>query len=1222
MILNEKSSSEETIILKAIHQLPQMSSLRAIFDDSSVIGSKTLSHTASCRNLDDPELMRAGKAMTALVLPLSRRTQLFTGWTSDIEVFYAKVLAEVSTAIKSTSVILRKPDCAGPEAAISSTALCQCLESLDSLILYNNASLSFENVRGRKSYVEISLDALKTIEQSISDNHIAVAGPDAQTIIQILNRLLVFTYQILCTARSSVLDGSVRINAVNIWDKLARLALSRALHHEQLVRSLAKLARTSGEENDSRGQFIADSTPAMETIVIIRHLSEGFPGQHHVADLDTLLAEHIRCETRPSPSETLARVALILCCVCPLVPLDLEGLFRPTVEDTTCYSGWHLLLPALTSFLNDYVRNKAGRTDMPRQLGLVIFKWCFFLVRDWAWEDADNLLKVMFKAYSENNMMDLFTTPSSRTAGFLDHDPRSVDVLACDDTDFDIFLKITARTLQQKGKSRAIANRVRSLVFSLSPNNSRGLREDQDLKQEDLVAMANCYDLYLTLYRYAPRGCQPRLSQIEGLIDFSHCHRAVCRLALNAWAGISESAVVTSAESAELDELAQWVQKMTFYTVSKFSSARQEVVEALEREGRIMFDGAERVIQANRRAATSQLLEIMHTWCSALKQCPTELHTRHLLKGTQLSDIILLSQTPVGLDDAVVFRIFDLVKTYTEKAPSARMDGSLNSDLHNTFRHVLADRLNAHAKLEDNLLSAMTDTWFVIAQSMVRANFKSWDDYLLPQSPLSFHLLAGTETSRQSKVLFVSKLIAADQMHFELDRFFFYNFWIESLLQPERLLRFEHILTNSILKADPDPLSLDSLSRAFGNRVDGAFSTLHDFLPHRLDVIRHLVRNIYTLQFNHEEDFPDGNLSRLQGAALLKTMASTMKCTWFKLRVPDRTGWADFIHAVLYELQVYSYNGFHLDKWFTDPRNSEFPKKDYILEDMFVCKPGAPRRQVDNAMIMTFRASCEAALASGEQAKWTLKLADTFCRTDFSRVDKDGHLPIDIPLQTRFIQLVFPAYIERAFRAPYNMLALPLLASVTELCQRLHLRIDGHDPRNMEEFAIMIATLLASMRQALQNITTNQIFETPIHTLVLGNMVHFSEKAYARWLQIRQYHPWSEPVASLERVMGACISDIYDCARLVVRSAQFPELVPILDDSKTFEVPDLDTRMGAFAAQDLMEAVRMNWEPRGTGGFYCRRGCTPAVVDMMPPMGKVRDFLSVHLKALKAAMGM
>ena len=712
---------------------------------------------------------------------------------------------------------------------------------------------------------------------------------------------------------------------------------------------------------------------------------------------------------------------------------------------------WAALSSALTRFLRQTTIDPHN-LDLRQRLGFEAIRSCVEVYTNCLWSDDDSILQVLFQRYSENNMLELFVAPNMGSKRMLGQRLSGYLTSESSKTDFDFFLELIAATLQKKteaanngaGTAKSL-KRLRTLVSCLSPNNGRNLSHDQVLDLEDFVSMANTYSLYTILFTHVPSSCQPRLSQIHQLIDFTSCHWAICELALKAWVDITIHSVESAGDVADIQCLASWMQNTVLQMYEKLNTIPRTNEER-------HWPHVASVDLQNRSSTIGQIAQILDRWSEALARCSLASAHSILLKGDGLHKMIKLCQSDAADEDAIVCRIMHAIEMYCSRSDITSTEETRASAF-KFVRDVLSFTVSASAPASSNRLRAVTETWFALAEISVAQQQKNWDDFLTPTSSNSFYMLSDSETSRQCHALFMSLIFDADAVYFDLDREPFYKTWICGIVIPQEDLLFEHELTQRIMTHDAEVFPMHGVHEV----LDGQSGqlTLEGFKAARLNVVKYIVQCIYVLQFGgkeHSQDFMEQAMDIDQGRRLLQLMTATMKTRWQTSSADQRANYEPFVAEVIEHLQIYQYQGFDIDRWFTDPSLDGFPVNTLPLKHMFLRPAGRAPQGIDQDMICSFRKKCMRVAADNTDALYA-ELTAALSAHDDDIFDLEGNLLVETAMQLDFMGRVLSVYLEVFWNdSRHTPLFETILSTLISAFEGYHLRVGADEPESMSHF--------------------------------------------------------------------------------------------------------------------------------------------------------------------------
>ncbi|EXJ70905.1 uncharacterized protein A1O5_05897 [Cladophialophora psammophila CBS 110553] len=1239
-----KLYDDNDIISYAIQYPPGTSSWRntPLPHDSTSVRVRLLDATFSSM-ADTTRLLQPQWSHSSVTTPKSQRTLHATGWTIEVESIIRDAFQEI---FEITCGDFDTSDATPDEQA---RLLSQAAESVETIITYTNESLFFSNIQELEAFIHLTLDSIENLWQGIAICDTVTSRPHVSQTLRVLNGLLILGYQIYQCTTISGCPETIRGKTSKTWKNIASLAWELAFRKQNVAHFFCYIAA------QLEGDFVLDGhritpTTEVETVFLIHRLG---PHQEWNIYLENILSTHGKMGmVWGSQAESLAFTIVVLGCILSIV--GPHGLTTHSDASSASSLGCSLLrlLPThVSEFLKFFVEKKArystrfkAKIHQVRKLerfGLVIFRWCFVFARNFQIDTADSLLKQMFKYYSDktNNMLELFTSNLTDEAPpFIVRLTRPEQlVLEATDTDFHIFLKLTAITLaaqpladyETEEHVRKLALRKRSLLFILLPNKGRDslddntmlVDEDYPLPDLDLAAISNRYTLFTTLYHYAPIGFKPELSQIRDYIDFHTAHDAVRKVIVRCWENIANSALSQAAGQAagrvELLELGQWLLSLFFSMRDKLSR--------IPNIDNSMHEDEKRIHRANRNTTVDCILNIAKRYATAIDLCANQDQVSCLVTHEEVNSLTVSCYSKQGLGDIVVSGIFDLFTSYLKKV------GNVNDEtrsLMRDIRGVLVDQLNRGDPPDDVLLTSLTDTWFAIGKLMIEGGYYHGDQFLTARSQLSFPQIADTEIAKQCQVLLLSK-IATDRNVILADPCPFVSTWLLSMLKPEPMIKFEHRLTNQLMESIPDAFGLDELRRNISNGASSFFFDRSDIIKHRFSMVDHVVRYACSVQ-NDANPPSSAKLTKRQWDELMTKIERAMKQTWEQLDGAARPEWTIFMQKVIFRLSMYKSPGFEIDPWFLNLDQKGFEDKVFFLERLFIRLLDGNRRDRCDAehMATVLRTACETAWDSDKEGQFYQHLVGLFAANDPSYVDNDGKFLLDIASQLDFMKAVFPAYIERALSdtLPAMLFAVPILRTAAAILMRLEMRVDLEDQSHMESFAELIVALMEATVTAMRDAGCAPLFKHGWEIETICHLGHLCWLGCSRWAHLHRLFPSSGAVLSLQAYVQAyayyayewicTAADLEDDARPSDPElwAKYRMSADRAREDFGFELPKLVlpehiSALKDFAADDLEWSGRSDWDRRefttwGPVWVFTRPGLKPA---MKQPRHAVQD---------------
>ncbi|KAL2428314.1 hypothetical protein ABEF91_008144 [Exophiala dermatitidis] len=1099
---------------------------------------------------DTAALFDPSRTLSPITTPKSGRTLSCAIWSEGVRIIMQETFGEIRSAICSND---------GSSRDEHESFIIKCAASIESIIIYIQQSLSVSGVHELTVVVTFLSACVNSLRQDIESVNTSMTKSRTTGTLLLWNRVLILGQQILQLSRAGGLGNTVTTEIVASNEKLANLAWSLVLQPEITDNLLVYLATQSESQFVSVAVDFQVCGAAIETIIILHQLH---PGHRWVTHLDhAMSALFVAGPERDYSAEKLAYTILILGCVYSVTVLKdgITGAMGASLG-LLKYPDFSVLSPAMTEFLKYFVQETSRRVSQRRketgmikleQFGLIAFQWCLVLARTSHADVADNLLKQLFKLYSEkSNMLDFFSPTLAETPRFLEQRYQISQLRPeAGDTDFHIFLKLTAFTLglqpddvgaQSNEELRRLKLRKVSLVFSLLPNNGRGAGDDRPILVEeshplpikDLGALANRYHLFSTLYHYAPVGVKPEISKIKDLVDFGNAHDAVCTLALECWASTVRSALslVQPEAQVELHRLAVWIYDMVF----KISDKLQTIPRV---DGTLNGDDDNDeellVYRRNRATANWRLMEIAKAWAEAIELCVCEWQARYLMLGPRFGELLGLCNARNGgrLDDLVISALFNVLATYLKQLSGADL-GALKQ-VRDDFREILISHLYRADPPEDELLLSLIDAWHKLAQLLVESGNNTWDDYFSMFASYSLWRFGGqTESARHCRVIMTSYLLkdrAWARSHIRQ----FLAGWLAGLLRLDAEVKFEHLVTNSLLTTFDDLLDFRSLKSTLAGGDSDLKLTRDELIRHRLDIVRHVVRNIYNTR-DADDLLPapqssDIGLTTSNAECLLETITAALRDSWTRsVEGMERQDWTRFLDSVMREISRYPFRHFKIPAWFSDRASY----KRHHLHGLFVNRVDASTSFNEARAVEEFRLACEMATVQNTNKELEKELVMTFSASDPQYIDDQGNFLLDIPTQLCFMKAVFPVYMEHILdpRHPAMLLGPVVVTSATAILDRLETRIDLEDQSRMEEFARMMMELMKTAVKALQSTSCDVTFELGMVKRILARLVNLCANVCTRWGHLHLLFQDSAAILALQPLVQTYGLYVYEYA--------------------------------------------------------------------------------------------
>lgn len=903
-------------------------------------------------------------------------------------------------------------------------------------------------------------------------------------------------------AVESTIQKTLSEKTVRLSRKVIDFALPGTL---TIIRSFIEKQR----QHAIRDAGVRDDQTAATAVVVVNHVLKGTPTSTTLADI--LADRQTRGIEKSCNIQFFDQAWYDIFTIQPLLEIDAQGIFRAGSRFQNANDNWTVvkfLLDRLFTLypssaqtwnasLNDYVRACLTRG--------------YHLMTRWGWHKCERLLNTVYDFFAKNGLSQLVNEEGRGSARFLeelDKDP-TVHVEA-GDCAFHIFLKLLVVGLQGM-KNIYKERQIRGIAWRFIPNHGRTHRKDQDVTQASLDALRNHHDLLCTLYWILPPGSGPRLDVIKDLVDHTTSHREACRLSVRAWGILAKYQLSREEEFKDLDSLASWFKDMMTSTISQYRLARSEAETQYAAENSKGFspdlspEVLEMTIASNQRGIVATLLDLLQALQQALsvaKKWETACKLVHLVSVVEVFrlfdpdqprlliavsyalDIIsklLTAQTEVVLSQATDSQrpseesqdygewSFMEEAVNNEESSTKTSEVGLTDFLHEPLANLLSSCFGSEKSPDDDLLKKLVDVWTKLAGQTVVASTHDWSNYLDAYSTNSWFQLRSTEQKSKFTPYFLSSVIQADVTCFTDHRALFLGAWLVSLLGRESMLKYQHILTTSLLNNYSfDPL-LHNLP--FASSRDGHYSvSLTDLRSRRLSLISSILSNMRIHLESSSSSDPTADLRRTY-TNLLKQAQSAMRSTYQDLHSICATSGASiqssyviFVQSTISLLQQHTSDICPIDAFFVDSTAFPLPAHDpaYVVGRLkaYVSKLADPRARKQLAVFV--QTVSERAAVDGLQPYLVTQIHAALTG------------PGSAGLRHVLCTAILPAYIECGVTTPSGwVLASPLVEAVGLVFADLIYELSGTGPGEEEELAGRDAQSLSTVLTALLSSLTS-----------------------------------------------------------------------------------------------------------------------------------------------------
>lgn len=909
----------------------------------------------------------------------------------------------------------------------------------------------------------------------------------------------------------------------------------------------------------------------------------------------------------------------------PFLEFDSKGIIETGRRFELQCDNWTPIKQITGRVLEVYLEPNRPRHPAFNSYCRTLFARCLHLISDWNWAKCEGIIGTLFDFFARNNLSHLKNEECHGSPGFLEHlaENPSLEPIPGERC-FHIFLKILAKGLL-KLRSIHPAKKIRDIVWRLMPNHGRFHPKEEAIHQEDLDALRNHHDLLATLYWASPPVYRPPLTVVRNLVHVETSHKEACHLNIRTWSNLVRFQLSTQEPLTNLSPFADWHDDLVVQLLRQHTLARSEAeqqVRLTEHEGGLSVnrDMLESTISRNQRQVEAMLDDALVSLKLAIAAARDSGAAIALLSPETVSTIRLFNAQRPQVN-GVIERALDVFHTCTQRcAPDLKPNRSSDSNddsqeygdwsfaedgiVHETstqtasdtqavrhlqsiveqpLRLLVSNAFGADTQPKDGILVKIIDTWTAVAALFVRAGLRSWSDYLGPFGQDSWSSLRTTQQTRRYTTYFLAGLADCGKEAYSDHRDHFLRSWIESLVERESLLKFQHRLTSIILNLDKANPLLRNLP-FWTDKNSGQYCiSASDFSLRRLSLISSVLSNMRELLDNAGAGALSSEL-RQEYKELLKHLMNAMKHNYQELESASniRGAYVTFAQRVVEFLQQHTSAICSVDRFFTDSSAFPLPLADplYVVGQLknYGLRLQDPRTPKQLAVFL--QSVFERTATEGHQEYLVGQLSAAMS-DGFEHGDRQTPT-----LRAFLIEAIVPAYVEVGFTSSNGWILLsPWLQALRLVFMDMLNYLDGTDAASMMWVTSMIFAFVDSLRRGFQHLVDD--------TSVLGDphMLHIIGEAFSA---ITALLP---TVDYIIRLNGA-VEEIIPCIRY------FQSFASLTSDAVD-EDYDFDTDLGVefddaeiphkavrcFAQQELKQSLSRNWTLHDER-YYVVRGNT------------------------------
>ncbi|KAM0721031.1 hypothetical protein Q7P37_003316 [Cladosporium fusiforme] len=714
--------------------------------------------------------------------------------------------------------------------------------------------------------------------------------------------------------------------------------------------------------------------------------------------------------------------------------------------------------------VNEYVRAALTRCS------------CLFTV--WRWWNCEKLLATVYDFFKDRGLGLLHREESKGSPDFLNnltaHHDLSLD-LEPNDPSFTIFLKIVAaalRTWKERGLYKD--KKIGAIAWRILPNHARSYRKDAEVRQTDLDALRNHYDLLCTLYFASPPSHRVQVDTLRNLVDHSISHREACRISVRAWSRLASFQTSTTESTDALEPFVGWFKDMIHTTIAQYRFARteaeQQYAEAKAQGSVGLSDELlERTVAGNQRQIAATIVDLLAAFRRALTSASSIDSARAIIEGCEpwrafdsfdpaerrlmavFNEALDLIKATIDVQDQ--FRTINNNHDSSEDSQdygdfsllqdfATGQSGSQSSDntdlvvlMHDACAQLLSNAFGSEFSPDDGLLARLVDIWIHLANYMVRKGLRSWSNFVNDYHAGAWYQLRDTTQHRKFTSYVLAKILENDPDAFHPLKQTFLAAWLKSLVERESTLKYQHLLTAALLNVQSKEPLLQNLPFSRVSTATSYQITMQELRQGRLDLISTVLSNMLQQYDRTLLDRPHVLPELRRGYSdLLRQLMQAMKSNYQDLQLGSPNDTADsnvqgayvvFVQQVVTFLQQYTNDHIlPVDKFFLDSSAFPLPAADptYVVGRLRSNGSKLGEAKTRKKVATFLHAVSERAALDGQQ----VYLADQFYKAMAGTTELgDVQAP---SLRHVILTSIFPIYIEKALEGPCAwILALPIL---------------------------------------------------------------------------------------------------------------------------------------------------------------------------------------------------
>ncbi|KAL8784868.1 MAG: hypothetical protein Q9195_008861 [Heterodermia aff. obscurata] len=809
------------------------------------------------------------------------------------------------------------------------------------------------------------------------------------------------------------------------------------------------------------------------------------------------------CIANRSDARLLEQRWQIIISLIPLLELDVHGKLEHHRRSRISTENWHFVKPLVDTVFRFYNASHTIQHPSFNAYCRKIYARCFNLINEWHWNNFNAILGTLFDFFAQNQLAHLRNEEywgNHGSPAFLDQLSQSPSLeISRGDRCFHILLKIIGVLLLRLRASQN-SRKAQNLVFRVMPNHGRYLPKESNLLQADLDALRNHHDLLCTLYWASPPQYRPRLKAFRDLVDMRSSHRHACHLNILAWSRLVNFQLSTHEPLRNLDGFAEWHSNMLECALDQHDIARTDGELEARNAGLASLDSSSRLeishrllqlepkVFHNEFQVEAVIVDALTALEIAIRSAPNNEAAGKLIRQSLAQALRRLELSLRGANN-VVLKALDIVLAYTQRSKagvSPKRSQKLNEEsqdfgdwsafedeetlndntlqmLEGPIRTLLSNCFGADIVPKDELLTKTVDCYTSLASVLVHQGHKSWDDYLSPFGQSSWERLRMTPQSQKYHAYYLANLLELNSGIFANFREHFVKVWLTAIVEREVSLKFQYMLTNSVLNAGSEDRLLHNPPFCV-DRTSARFSiTPSDFLTARLSLITTVLLNMWEGVNGVSYDSHD-TITRIKQEykEWLKAMMAAMKANYQELDQGPNVGGAyvEFVQAVVQALHKCTSTICPVDKFFVDPREFPPPAIDpaYVVGQLqnYGLRLRDPKTPKQLAAFL--QSLSEQAAKGGQQSELAYRLRTTMID------DFEGRDPANPTLRSFLVRGIIPAYLVVGFSTPGGwVFLLPFLKALQMVFPVLFADFSADEESSVTSVTSMLSSFLQNL---------------------------------------------------------------------------------------------------------------------------------------------------------------